>query len=275
MGIKDKPIYVLTDLRVSTKDGKTVYEVAMNNCNLADGSLASDEDRVKIKAEIMNGDYSSLVSLQRETFTYYLNDNGEPVFIAHIMTDRPEMKWYYQMFRNDTAFKVLGSKSGDITDDQMATYAIFKMDDYSYQDGNTKEEYNTITQKYFGRDIKNFNNGSTEIIPGADKIRATGWSYDSSMYVIVKDIWDNGDGSMTGDFYCVNVPDSHWTGKDGEFEEAENALLNGDISSFTDCNISIKRIVYEVKVEHGKQYFRYHSVKNLEENVRSIILYSK
>ncbi|HOJ10907.1 MAG TPA: M56 family metallopeptidase [Clostridiales bacterium] len=276
MGIKDKPVYVLTDLRVSTKDGKTVYEAAMNNCNLADGSLASDEDRVKIKAEIMNGDYSSLVSLQRETFTYYLNDNGEPVFIAHIMTDRPEMKWYYQMFRNDTAFKVLGSTSGDFTDDQMATYAILKMaHHYSYENGNTKEEYNAITQKYFGRDIKNFNNGSTEIIPGTDKIRATGWSYNSSMYVIVKDIWDNGDGSMTGDFYCLNISDSHWTGKDGEFQEAEYALLNGDISSFTDCDISIKRVVYEVKAENEKQYFKYRSVKNLEENVKSIVLYSK
>ena len=275
MGIKDKPIYVLTDLRVSTKDGKTVYEAAMNNCNLADGSLASDEDRVKIKAEIMNGDYSSLVSLQRETFTYYLNDNGEPVFIAHIMTDRPEMKWYYQMFRNDTAFKVLGSTTGDFNDDQMATYAILKMDHYSYENGNTKEEYNAITQKYFGRDIKNFNNGATETIPGTGKIRATGWSYDNGVYVIVKDVWDNGDGSMTGDFYCVNIPDSHWTGKDGEFEEAENALLNGDISSFTDCNISIKRVVYEVKVENGKQYFKYRNVQNLEENVKLIVLYSK
>lgn len=274
-GIKDKPIYVLTGLKVSTKDGKTVYEAAMNNCNLADGSIASDEDMVKIRAEISNGDYSSLVSLQRETFTYYLGDNGEPVFIAHIMTDRPEMKWYYQMFRNDTAFKVLGSKSGDLTDDQMATYAVLKMDNYSYQDGNTKEEYNAITQKYFGRDIQNFNNGSTETIPGTDKIRATGWSYDNGVYIIAKDIWDNGNGSMTGDFYCINVPDSHWTGEAREFEEAESALLDGDISSFTDCDISIKRVVFEVKTENGKQYFKYRSVKNLEENVKSIVLYSK
>lgn len=275
MGIKEKPIYVLTDLKVSTKGGKTVYEATMNNCGLADGSLASDEVMVKIKGEIMKGDYSSLVSLQRETFTYYLNDNGEPVFIAHIMTDRPEMKWYYQMFRNDSAFKVLGSKSGSITDDQMATYAIMKMDNYSYENGNTKEEYNAITQKYFGRNIKNFNNGVTKTIPGTDKIWANGFSYDNGMHVLVKDVRDNSDGSMTGDFYCVNIPDSHWTGKAGEFEEAESALLNGDISSFSDCNISIKKVIFEVKSENGKQYFKYRSVKNLEDNVKSIVLYSK
>lgn len=273
--IKDKPIYMLTDLNVSTKEGKTVYEAVMSNYNLVDIGLVSEEDIIKTRAEITNGDYSSLGSFQRETFTYYLNDKGEPVFIAHIMTDRPEMIWFYQMFKNDTAFRVLGSKSGDISDDQMATYAIEKMDNYSYQNGNTKVEYNAITQKYFGRDIKNFNNGATEIIPGTDKIRATGWSYDNGMYVIIKDTWGNGDGSNTGDFYCVNVPDSHWTGKEGEFEEAEGALLKGDISSFKDCNISIKRVVYEVMAENGKQYFKYYSVKNIDENVNEILLYSK
>lgn len=275
MGILEKPIYILTNLKVSTKDGKTIYEAAMNNCYLADKGKASEEDMAKVRAEIERGDYSSLGISQRETFTYYLNDNSEPVFIAHIMTDRPEMKWFYQIFRNDAAFKVLGSKSGTITDDQMATYAIIKMDNFSSQYGNTKEEYNAITQKYFGRNIKNFNNGSTEIVPGTDKIRATGWSYDNGMYVLVKDLKGNSDGSTTGEFYCINIPDSHWTGKAGEFEEAESALLNGDISSFTDCNISIKKVVFEVEAENGKQYFKYRSVKNIEDNVKSIALYSK
>ncbi|MEQ8201917.1 MAG: hypothetical protein ABRQ24_10915 [Syntrophomonadaceae bacterium] len=130
--IREKPIYVLTDLKESVKDGKTIYEATVHDCNLADGSIASDEDMVKIRAEISNRDYSSLVSLRRETFTYYLGGNGEPVFTAHIMTDRPEMKWYYQMFGNDPAFKVLGSQSGDITDDQLATYAVLQMALYFY-----------------------------------------------------------------------------------------------------------------------------------------------
>lgn len=274
--ISEKPIYLLTELKASAEDGKTVYEATMDQCNLTDGSLTGEEDLVRIRAEITRGDYSSLSSFKRETFTYYLDDNGAPVFIAHIMTDRPQMKWYYQMFRNDGAFKVLGSASGDFTDNQLATYAVLKMGNYSYEDGNTKEEYNAITQKYFGRDIKNFDNGATETVPGTDKIRATGWSYDNSVYVIAKDIWwNNGDGSITGDFYCVNVSDSHWTGKAGDFEEAEIALLNGDISSFADCDISIKRVVFEVKLENEKQYFKYRSVKTLEENVKSIVLYSQ
>ncbi len=272
---EDMPVYVLTELTVSNKDGKIVYEAVMNHYSLADSNLASDRDGETIRTKILNGDYSSLGSYQRETFRYYLNDNGEPVFISHIMTDRPVLRWYYQMFRNDTAFKVLGSESGNFDDSQLATYAVLKIDTYSYEDGNTKEEYNAITQRYFGRNIKNFNNGSTEIIPGTDIVRATGWSYDNSMFVIAKDIWDNGDGTMTGDFYCINISDSYWTGRDGEFEEAESALFNGDISPFTDCFTSIKRIVYEVKEENGEQYFKYHSVKDMEHNITSMVLYSK
>lgn len=274
--IKEKPFYVLKNLKVSTKNNKTVYEAVVDECILANRSLAGEEDIAKIRAEIKEGDFSSLVSLKgEETFTYYLNDKGEPVFIAHISNDRPVMKWYYQMFRNDSAFRVLGSSSGDFTDDQLATYAVLKMGDKAHGDGNTKEEFNAITQKYFGRDISNFENGSTETIPGTDKVRATGWSYDNSMFVIAKDIWNNEDGSMTGDFYCINISDSYWTGQAGEFEQAEKAMLNGDITPFANCNISLKRITYEVKSENGQQYFKYHSVQNLQEKVDSIVLYSR
>lgn len=91
-GIKEKPIYVLTDLKVITKDGKTVYEAGMNYCNLVSERIDSEEDMARIKAEMIRGNYSSLNFLQRETFTYYLDDNGEPVFISHIMADRPETK---------------------------------------------------------------------------------------------------------------------------------------------------------------------------------------
>ncbi len=254
-------------------DGKTVIEAEW-------GYLAMDVYNVPGTVFVFDGSKWGGIKLDKNLLASAVDYSlTTPEWIVQsynqIMTDRPEMKWYYQMFRNDAAFKVLGSTSGDITDDQMATYAVLKMADYSYEDGNTKEEYNAITQKYFGRDIKNFDNGVTETIPGTDKIRATGWSYDNGVYVLAKDVWDNGDGSMTGDFYCVNVSDSHWTGEAGEFEEAESALLNGDISSFADCNISIKRVVFEVKTENGEQYFKYRSVKTLEENIKSIVLYSK
>jgi hypothetical protein len=87
--MKEKPVYVLNDLRVRARiEGEpVVYEATMTYCGLATGKRASDEDMIRIREEIMNGDYSSLSSLQHETFMYSLNDNGEPVFIAHTLID--------------------------------------------------------------------------------------------------------------------------------------------------------------------------------------------
>ena len=168
----------------------------------------------------------------------------------------------------------------------MATYAILRMgESYSYENGNSREEYNAITQKYFGRNIQNFDNGATETIPGTDRIRATGWSFDSTTLVLPKDIRDNGDGTLTGDFYCLNIPDSYWFHIDegnninirDAFKEAEEAFLKGDISSFVEANcfLTLRRVVYEIQTgEDGKQYFKYHRVQNLEDNIKSITLYS-
>jgi len=285
-GLKEKPIYLLADLKTSTKNGRTFYEAEMYRCQPAAGYLFTDEELGDIKKGIGRGDYSLVQPLDKETFTYYFNDSGEPVFVSHVMTERPLMKWYYQMFRNDPGFLVLGSASGEISDHQMATYAILRMgESYSYENGNSREEYNAITQKYFGRNIQNFDNGATETIPGTDRIRATGWSFDSTTLVLPKDIRDNGDGTLTGDFYCLNIPDSYWFHIDegnninirDAFKEAEEAFLKGDISSFVEANcfLTLRRVVYEIQTgEDGKQYFKYHRVQNLEDNIKSITLYS-
>lgn len=273
------PVFELIELTSSNEDGKTVYEAVMNHYYPDDDILAGEKDILTIRKKVLDGDFSSFGSFQRETFKFYLNNLSEPVFISHIMTDRPVLKWYYEMFRKDRAFKVLGSDTGDFSDDQLATYAILKLielDAYNYRDsGYTKDELNAITQKYFGRNIKNFNNGMTEVIPGTDLVRATGWSFDNNIYMLAKDIWDNGDGTMTGDFYYIYISDIFWTGRDGEFEEAENAMFNGDISYFSGCFTGIRRIVYEVKEENGEQYFKYYSVKDIEHDIKSMVLYCR
>ncbi|MDR3271075.1 MAG: hypothetical protein LBT32_06185, partial [Peptococcaceae bacterium] len=92
--MKEKPVYVLNDLRVRARviEGEpVVYEATMTYCGLAIGKRASDEDMIRIREEIMNGNYSSLSSLQHESFMYSLNDNGEPVFIAHTLIDDEEL----------------------------------------------------------------------------------------------------------------------------------------------------------------------------------------
>jgi hypothetical protein len=54
-----------------------------------------------------------------------------------------------------------------------------------------------------------------------------------------------------------------------------NINHESQLSNRANCPITLKRVVFEIKAEDGKQYFKYRSVKNLEENVESVFLYSR
>lgn len=84
-GIKEKPIYVLQKYNTYTKNGRTVYEITLDNCSFG-GVIPTDEDMETIRASIVSGDVSSLTVLQTECFRYYLNQNtGAVVFLSHIL----------------------------------------------------------------------------------------------------------------------------------------------------------------------------------------------
>lgn len=203
--------------------------------------------------------------------------NSYKLMLSEKGTTSQKTLWFFDYLLADSGFKVLGGEDGRITDGQMAIYAIGKMNNYSYENGNTKEEYNVITQKYFGRNIEKFTgNGATKIIPGTDRIRATGWSFNSSMFAILKSLSRSSGGVYTGEFYCLNVSDSHWQGAEGEFEKAKNELLNGDISSFADTPVTLKQVIFEEKQdEKGDTYLYYRSVKDIQNNVTVILPYTE
>lgn len=83
---------------------------------------------------------------------------------------------YYDYFMSNNQIVVLlafSNNDGSFTDDALAGFVILSLVGYDYDNGNTKEEYNTITEKYFGTRIQNFNNMSSEIIPNTNMVRAT------------------------------------------------------------------------------------------------------
>jgi|GEM_PF-2440062 len=139
------------------------------------------------------------------------------------LTDSVE--WYFNMLTDDPGFKVLlqpltedSAPVEGFSDGQLAAYAIHRLDNYSYEDGNTAEEYHTITEKYFGRKIANFDNGMTETIPETDRIRATGWSFNNGVYMVLySEITDGAGDVFIGDFYAYDISDSF-------FEEHPEAL---------------------------------------------------
>lgn len=81
-GIKDKPIFVLQEYITYTQDNQTVYDIVLDECNFG-GVIPSDEDMVKIRENIVSGDFSALEVLGTERFKYYLDDDGTVIFLSH------------------------------------------------------------------------------------------------------------------------------------------------------------------------------------------------
>lgn len=85
--IKEKPIYVLQELSLYTKNGRTVFEITLDYCSFG-GVLPTDEDMANIQASIVSGDLSALTVLQTECFKYYLNElDGQVVFLSHTLLE--------------------------------------------------------------------------------------------------------------------------------------------------------------------------------------------
>lgn len=86
-------------------------------------------------------------------------------------------------------------------------------------------------------------------------------------------VWDI---VYTGEFYCLNVSDSHWQGVSGEFEKAVEEFLRGDISSFNDTPVDLIQIIFEENQdENGRTYLFYHSIKTVEKDVKSVVPYEE
>lgn len=221
---------------------------------------------------------SQLSSPQRETINVEKNievtskqEEPEPNKFNEILEK------YYDYIRNNNQIVVLlGNNKDGFTDNQLAAYAIMSFDNYDYEKGNSKEEFDAITEKYFGRKIKNFNNGSSEVIPETNKIRATGWSFDSNVFMVLKSLIDEADGSKTAEFYTLNISDSAFSEFTSLTEEnIKNDLLKGDFSKYSTPYPSfITRMRFEEIIdETGKMYLKYLEINQVDESIDQIIPY--
>ncbi len=183
---------------------------------------------------------------------------------------------YYDYFRENNQIVVLLDypyNENGFTDDAMAAFAIMSLENYDYEKGNTMEEYHAITEKYFGRRIENFNNSMSEIIPRTNMVRATGWSFNSSVFMILKSLVDEPDGSKTAEFYTLNISDSVFTNLPQKTaEEMKRDLLSGNFSVYGEPFIT--RLKFEEKTdENGNMYLKYLELKILDEKVDKMVPY--
>jgi len=180
----------------------------------------------------------------------------------------PKAGEYYDLFEADPGLTVLFGlmeNGADFTDEQLCAYAITILGwegRYEYETGVTKEEMNTITQKHFGRDIENFENDMTTVLEDG-RVTATGWSFDSSVYLALDGPAVEQDGVITGTFRCYQLGDSIWLDDEVEEDKLANKkeyLLSGNDEDFPEP-IRVE-VVFEERFDPESQssYVFYHSI---------------
>jgi len=172
------------------------------------------------------------------------------------------------LFTGDPGFKILGSQNGKISDEQMAIYTVMHMQNYGYETGNTREEYDALTLKYFGKKLTDYTGGGMfEFIPGTDRIRAVGFSYDSSMFTMVKSLSKTDGKYYTGQYYCVNISDSVWNDFPYDFTTVKQMIRDGNWSPLVKKGLTfdLREVKFNLGQEAGGTYYPiYKSVQILQ-----------
>lgn len=169
-------------------------------------------------------------------------------------------KYYDYFWKNNQIVTLLGDSSeNSINDDTMAAFATLILPDI--QNGNSREEYDEITEKYFGRKIKDFNNSKTYIDTKTNLIKPTGWSFDSTVFMVLKNLVKNENGTITADFYSFNISDAAFEDIPRTSDEIKKDLLNNEFDEYSQ-NPPVIQINFEEKTDNnGEMYIKYLSVK--------------
>ena len=183
----------------------------------------------------------------------------------------PEAEEYYDLFRPDAGLPPLiglmeDGGDGSFSDDQMAAYAIQTLgsqDLYADEVGVPRETLDAVTDKHFGRTVQNYDNSMTCVLDSGN-VTATGWSFDSSVYLVLDGQSTEQDGTITARFKCYNLSDSLWM--DGEIDQqrldhVREYLLTGNDGDFPAPELV--EITFAPSSEDGwqGQYVFYESMK--------------
>ena len=174
-----------------------------------------------------------------------------------------------ELLTKDIGFQFLGSSDGQITDAQMAAYAVLRMENYNWETGNTREEYDVVTLKHFNKKLTDYtNNGMTEALPGStDRIRAVGWGYEENYYALPYTLTSVGENRYIGQFYCIHAPYSFDDGWNYSAEDTASMLNDHEWEPFVQYGRTFSLIEVEFTLGQeadGSDYPIYQSVKILQ-----------
>jgi hypothetical protein len=152
------------------------------------------------------------------------------------------------------------------SDAEMAGYALSELilesnGTYEQSVGFPKEDFEAVTEKYFGAIIQNYNNRISFVIPETGNITPTGWS-GASFDFVLKELQTDASGIHTGVFYEFAFG---WEGPPPDKTELRRKFRDDLLRGFFDdyAQPSLITIVFEEKVdENGEMYLLYHDIKS-------------
>jgi len=220
--------------------------------------------------EILNAkvDYISdndLVLNYNNNYVYFEKVDEEAVQSKNQINNKEysEAEKYFDYFYENNQIVTLLDNE-DFSDDDMAAFAVLSLKNPDYENGNKKGEYDEITEKYFGKKIKNFNNSKTYIVPETGLIKPTGWSFDSTVFMSLINLTENSDGTKTADFNAINVSDGFWTDSPQKtMAEVKEKILNNNFDDYGPRKVRIK--FEEKKDENNNMYIKYLSLEDINE----------
>ena len=129
--------------------------------------------------------------------------------------------------------------------------------------------------KYFGKTLNDYTGGGMfELIPGTDRIRAVGWSFDNSMFTMGKSLSKTDGKYYTGQYYCVNISDSFWDDSPYDIAAVKQMLRDENWTPLVEKGLTFD--LREVKFtlgqeEDGTYYPIYKSVQILQADLKAPI----
>lgn len=233
-GINDEPLCVLKSADSAAENGRTVYTVTLDFCTTEEYPLDTEQRR-KIRADIIAGDFSALTAVTTEFFRYYTDEtSGEPVFLSHILEsdgsnkgntappaspdgkvqadtekDTDAVKYYNYFIDHHTLVDNRVFTVGENTlQDDVIYFAFMNTEPIDGKTGNirTKKQIDDVLMKYFGIKPKRYSTGISGVTASGDvQLGSVNQDVVQMNRLALKKLTDNGDGSLSAVFKLYQI----------------------------------------------------------------------
>lgn len=226
-----------------------LYRMAEKYLNLAINGKTPTLEQEQLREKIMKG--LAELGLNQSLPTIHDDSSGTPKTDYAGTIER----YYDYSVENPQISMLFEHEPGTaFIDDEMAAFALVLMHRQGridFENGNPKEEYNEVTERYFGKKIVNFDNNKSTVISGTDMVISTGWGY-SRMYLILKELEEAANDVKTGVFYTIfENPGDDWIAG-----EVKSDLLDGNFTDYGNLYI-VELSFRELYDENGDMYFQF------------------